>query len=129
MPQLVTMGAILKCSFGVAPSTLAILPLSMVNAGKKPVATIKDFAPVVNIMPFGMCMTPSNPQVAAATAAAQGVLTPMPCIPVITAPWIPGSPTILVGKVPALNSASTCMCAWGGLITITIPGQVTVNVM
>ena len=127
MPQLVTMGAILKCPFGVAPSSLTILPLSMVNAEKKPVATIMDYAPMGNIMPFGMCMTLSNPQVASATAAAQGVLTPMPCIPVTT-PWTPGSPTVMVGKVPALNSVSTCLCTWGGLITITMPGQVTVNV-
>jgi hypothetical protein len=34
----------------------------------------------------------------------------------------------MVGKVPALSSVSTCMCLWGGLITITAPGQFTVNV-
>jgi len=128
MPQLVTMGATLTCPFGVAPSSLAIIPSSMVNAEKKPAATIMNFTPMVNIMPFGMCMTPSNPQVAAATSAAMGVLTPMPCIPVVTAPWTPGSATIMVGKVPALSSVSTCMCLWGGLITITAPGQFTVNV-
>jgi hypothetical protein len=29
---------------------------------------------------------------------------------------------------PALSSTSKCMCAWGGVISITMPGQVTVNV-
>ena len=64
---------------------------------------------------------------AAATAAALGVLTPMPCIPVTTA-WVPGSATVLVGNMPALNSTSKCMCNWGGVIQVTYPGQVTTSI-
>jgi len=56
-----------------------------------------------------------------------GVLTPMPCVPV-TMPWAPGSPTCLIGGMPALNNTSKCMCAWGGVIQIGFPGQVTTNV-
>jgi hypothetical protein len=83
----------LMCSFGVAPSALTVVPKGRpVQAGGQMAATIQDFAPNVNIMPFGMCTTLSNPQVAAATSAALGVLTPQPCIPVTT-PWKPGSPT------------------------------------
>ena len=62
----------------------------------KPAANINDHIPMVNILPFGMCQSLANPMVAAATAAALGVLTPMPCIPVTPAPWVPGSPTDLV---------------------------------
>jgi uncharacterized Zn-binding protein involved in type VI secretion len=91
-------------------------------------ATIMDYQPMANIPPFGMCMTPSNPQVAAATAAALGVLTPQPCIPVTVAPWTPGSPTVMVNGQPALNSTCTCMCMWGGVITVSSPGQFTTNV-
>ncbi|WP_420249253.1 DUF4280 domain-containing protein, partial [Citrobacter sedlakii] len=58
-------------------------------------------------------------------AAALGVLTPMPCIPVTIAPWMPGSPTILVGGMPALTAQSKLMCNWGGVIQIVFPGQVT----
>jgi hypothetical protein len=38
-------------------------------------------------------------------------------------PWTPGSPTVLIGNIPALNSTSTLMCNWGGVIQITQSGQ------
>jgi len=126
MPQEVVSGALLMCSFGMAPSTLNVLPINQVMAGGTPAANIMDNKPMVNIMPFAMCISPANPSVAAATAAAMGVLTPMPCVPVIPAPWTPGAPTVLLGNLPALDNTSMCMCAWGGVIQITFPGQVTV---
>jgi hypothetical protein len=61
--------------------------------------------------------------VIAATAAALGVLTPMPCIPATTAPWTPGNPTVLIGNMPALNNGSKCLCTWAGIISILVPGQ------
>jgi hypothetical protein len=85
-----------------------------------------DHIPVLNVPTFGMCNSPSNPTVAAATAAAMGVLTPMPCVPVTPAPWTPGSPTVLIGNMPALNNSSKLMCTWGGVIQITSPGEFTV---
>ncbi len=91
-----------------------------------PVASIMDYAPVVNIPTFGMCITQSNPAVAAATAAALGVPTPAPCVPATAAPWIPTAPTVMVGTFPALCQGSTCMCSYGGVIQITVPGQFTV---
>ncbi|MCL2068830.1 MAG: DUF4280 domain-containing protein [Oscillospiraceae bacterium] len=74
-------------------------------------------------MPFGVCNSLSNPAVAAATAAALGVLTPQPCIPATAAPWAPGSTSVLIGGVPALESNSKLMCNWGGTIQVTSPGQ------
>lgn len=126
MPQLVTTGAMMMCTFGMAPSTLNVLPTNKTMAGA-PAATIMDCAPMVNIPPFGMCMSIANPTVAAATAAALGVLTPMPCIPV-TAPWTPGSATVMIGGMPALNNTSMCTCAWGGMIQIGFPGQVLTSI-
>ncbi len=120
-------GATLMCSFGAAPSALTVLPAARVMS-KMPMATIMDQVPMVNILPFGMCSSMSNPTVASATAAAMGVLTPMPCIPVITAPWAPGSPTILVGGKPCLTQTSKCMCAYGGVIQIQNPSTVNVQV-
>ena len=83
---------------------------------------------MVNILPFGMCNSIANRTVASATAAAMGVLTPMPCIPVTVAPWVPGSPTVLIGNMPALNNNSKLMCTWAGVIQITNPGQTQTQV-
>lgn len=127
MPQQVTMGAMMLCPFGLAPSSLIVIPKGEpVMASKQLAATILDNVPIANIPPFGMCTSPANPAVAAATAAALGVLTPMPCVPVLPAPWTPGNPTVLINGTPALNNTCTCMCMWGGVITITSPGQFTV---
>ena len=123
----VCMGALLQCSFGAAPSTLVVLPSNR-TLTQTPAATIMDHAPLVNIMPFGMCSSPANPVVAAATAAALGVLTPMPCVPATASPWVVGAPTVLIGNMPALNNSSKLMCNWGGVIQITNPGQTTVMI-
>src|SRR5579864_2660502 len=120
MPMHVCNGATLMCSFGMAPSTLVILPINRVITSNQPPATIMDYIPMVNIIPFGMCITPSNPAVAAATAAALGVLTPMPCIPVTTSPWIVGAVDVLEATFPTLDNISILMCMWGGVITITV---------
>ena len=119
-----TASASLLCSFGMAPSTLNVIPTSRVFVEGKPAATIRDMAPIVNMPPFGMCMSLTNPMVAAATAAALGVLTPMPCVPAPLGPWKPGAFKTLVGGAPALTAGSTCNCSWGGVITITFPGSV-----
>jgi len=118
----VCMGATLQCSFGAAPSSLVVLPQNRVMT-QVPDANIMDNKPLVNILPFGMCSSLANPTVAAATTAALGVLTPMPCVPVTPAPWAPGSPTTLIGNLPALNNTSKLMCVWGGVIQIVNPGQ------
>lgn len=128
MPIQVTTGAVLQCSFGAAPSTLQVLPTGRVMAGGVPAATIQDQAPIVNIPPFGMCSSIANPTVASATAAALGVLTPMPCVPATSAPWLPGAPTVLVGGMPALDNTCKLMCLWAGVIQIVSPGQASVLV-
>jgi hypothetical protein len=125
MAMQVCHGAVLQCSFGVAPSTLVVTPENRVMTGGVPAANIMDNIPMVNIQSFGMCMCPANPAVAAATTAALGVLTPMPCVPVTPGPWAPGAPTVLSGDMPALDNTSQLMCVWGGVIQIVSPGQVT----
>ena len=128
MPMQVCMGASMMCSFGLAPSSLVVLPKNKVFTDQMPDANIMDNIPMLNIMPFGMCISPANPSVAAATAAAMGVLTPMPCIPVTVAPWTPGAPTVLLGNMPTLDNTSKLMCTWAGVISFVTPGEVTVMV-
>jgi len=123
MAKQVVMGAMMQCTFGMAPSSLIVISQQQELSGGVLAATIMDHAPIANIPPFGMCTTPTNPVVASATAAALGVLTPMPCIPATATPWAPGSPTHLINNFPALNNTSKCMCTWGGVISITMPGQ------
>lgn len=103
---------------------LTVTSQQTVNMSCLPTATIMD-----NVCTsFGMCMSPANPTVAAATAAALGVLTPMPCVPMTPAPWMPGAPTVLVCKKPLLNNTSKLMCAYGGVIQINMTPAMTVKV-
>ena len=127
MGQQVCMGAMLKCSCGVAPGTLMVLPISRVLTAV-PDANIMDNKPMLNILPFGMCQSMMNPMVMVATIAAMGTLTPMPCIPMTFVPWLPGAPTVLLGNMPALNNSSKLLCLWGGMIAINAPGQFTAAV-
>jgi len=125
MPQHVCNGAVLACSFGLAPGQLTVLPVNRVMTSSQPAATIMDHQPLVNIAPFGLCMSIANPMVAAATAAAFGALTPQPCIPVTISPWVPGAPTVLLGHQPSLDNTCKLNCLWGGVIQVTVPGQFT----
>jgi uncharacterized Zn-binding protein involved in type VI secretion len=124
MPPNAVTGAMLLCSFGTAPSTLSTTPQSTVLIEGRPAAVVTNIVPGMNIPPFAMCTSLSNPTVAAATAAALGTLTPMPCVPVPVGPWQPGSPMTKISGQPALSAGSTCQCMWGGAISMTMPGAV-----
>lgn len=128
MAQQICQGATLMCSFGTTPCQLSVMPANRMNISQMSAATTLDSKPLVNMQSFGMCSAPSNPQVAAATAAAMGVPTPQPCLPVTSAPWTPGSTTVMIGGQAALTSTCQLMCNWGGVITVTNPGQQTVMV-
>src|SRR5215469_5412287 len=105
----VCMGALMQCSFGLAPTSLVVLPLNRTYTNQVPDANIMDHVPMVNIMPFGMCISLANPAVAAATSAAMGVLTPQPCIPATSSPWTPGSTTVTINEIPAIDSSCQCL--------------------
>lgn len=118
----VAMNAMCQCAFGAAPCSLIVTSQMQTISGAMPLATISD-----TILPtFGTCISTMNPTVAAVLSST-GVLTPQPCVPVITGTWIPGSPTVLIGGKPALNNSSKLMCAYG-VISIINPGVTTVMV-
>jgi hypothetical protein len=124
----VVAGATLQCSFGLMPSTLMVLPVNRVMFEGKPAANIADNVPMLNIMPFGLCTSLTNPITAAQTAAALGVLTPGTCTPATTAPWIPGAPMTMIANQPALTDSSVCMCAYGGVIKVNVTQTVKTTV-
>lgn len=126
MPELVTMGATLQCSMGLAPASLVVMPNRLKSSTGMPVANIDDHK-LANIATFGLCQSLSNPTVASATSSAGGVLTPMPCVPSITAPWMPGSAKVTIANRPALMKSDTCACAYAGTVTVASPGQVAVT--
>jgi hypothetical protein len=106
----------MMCTCGAAPSVLTVTSQVQCKVGNMLAATIMDFAPMVNVPPFGVCAT--------LTAAALGV--PTPCVPAPTGPWAPGSTSIAkIGNLPALLNTDKLTCGIGGVISIVNPGQMT----
>ncbi len=121
----VVAGASVLCPFGTTPASLAVTSQSTLLAEGKPVATIADTS-AANIPTCGMCSSLANPQVASATAAALGVLTPQPCIPVIAETWTAVQTKCIAGGKPCLTTGATAVCSYGGTLSIINPGQTTV---
>ena len=118
----VVTGASVMCPFGTSPATLTVTSQTFVLADGKPMATIAD-ASIANMPTFGMCSSLANPQVASATAAALGVLTPQPCVPAVAGTWIPTQMKCLAGGKPCLAGDATAICSYGGSLSIINPGQ------
>lgn len=122
----VTQTAMIQCSFGTNPCPLMATPGRMSSLSNMPKLNISDFAPMTCIGSFGMCSSPSNPAVISATAAAFGVFTPAPCVPVVTTPWMPGAATMMVDGMPALTNQCRNMCMWAGQISFSNTGQIPI---
>lgn len=121
-------GAVLSCTMGAGTGTLNVTSQMTATAEGKPIATIKDCGAMTNITPIGMCSSLANPQVAAATAAALGVLTPQPCVPSPIGTWQACKPSCKAGSTPCLVQGSAIQCAYAGTIQIVNSGQQKVNV-
>ena len=120
-------GAKMQCAFGDSSATLTVLPNKKILEDNQPAANIMDFTPMMNIPPFGKCITLSNPLVAAATAKNSGVLEPQPCIPIPIMPWTPGQSNVLMGNLPACLDTCRTTCMWGGMISITNAGESSIQ--
>lgn len=113
----------IKCTNGDKISTLTVFPDRTIWLTGEPQANISDHVSMKNIAPFGRCHTTAYPPTGAATAAAHGKLTPMPCVPNTPFPWMGGKNDVLLKGDPALLKSSKCKCIYGGTITITFDGQ------
>lgn len=126
MAVLVANGAQIMCDLGTTPSVLTVTPgpphVAAAPVPAVPLAAITDFVPLTNIMSFGMCNSPTNPAVIAATAAKSGAFTPAPCVPATADPWAPPQ-TAAVSADPTFDQTAICQCAWQGTITVVNPGQ------
>ncbi len=124
MGIVVVSGGKVQCTFGTTPANINATSQTVCLGCGKPIATIKDTTANINIGSFGLCTSLANPQVAAATAAALGVLTPQPCMLMAAGTWIPTKPTVIVGGTPCLTNDSQLICGNGmGTIVVTSPGQ------
>jgi hypothetical protein len=100
------------------------LPTVMTSA----TPALNESSATISVLPtFGMCTSQANPTVATATAAAMGVLTPMPCVPVFIPPWSGTSTTVNLAGLPAVNAMSSLKCSWGGTIKVTVTANQTVK--
>ncbi|QDU61956.1 hypothetical protein Pan216_28220 [Planctomycetes bacterium Pan216] len=97
------------CTFGTVPQPLMATTQTFRTINGSPVATINDGKALVNIISFGTCTK--------LTAQNNGV--PTPCMPVIPAPWTPGSTVDKVNGIPVLTQPSTLTCSVGGMITVS----------
>lgn len=116
-------GAMMKCTMGTSLAKLTVLPSRTVFLTGKPMANISDHISMVNLAPFGRCRSLGFPSTAAATAAAQGNLTPMPCMHNTPMAWNLGKDDYVIKGQPALLKSCTCQCMWGGTISLIDDGQ------
>ena len=116
-------GATMRCTMGTSQAKLTVLPDRTVNLTGKPMANISDHKTMVNLGAFGRCRSMGFPATASATAAAQGTLTPMPCMHNTPFPWMGGKMDYIIKGQPALLKSCKCQCMWGGTISITDDGQ------
>lgn len=118
----VVAGAVLSCSYGSQPSRLNMQMSHGVYVKGKPIMNVMDYIPNVNIMPFGSCGSMNNPAVAAATAA-HGLPQRVPCMPMVTMPWLGGKTDKSIDNYPSLLHDSTNMCMYCGQIRVEDDGQ------
>lgn len=116
-------GATMRCTMGTSQASLTVLPIRTVNLTGKPMANISDHLSFVNLGQFGRCRSLGFPATAAATAAAHGKLTPMPCVHNTPFPWMGGKNDYIIKGDPALLKSSKCQCMWGGTISLVNDGQ------
>lgn len=109
MPKdVVVNGASIHCTGSPQSSFLKVQATLQVKLNGANVGNIDHHKPVLNVLPFGLCMLQKgNP----------------PCMPATPAPWSPGEGTVPMGAKPILDIKSRLKCTHGGKITFLSSGQ------
>lgn len=129
MAKMCNSTTLISCSMALVPTPVPLTATpGTVQGVMQAAATVMDFKPMTNIPTFGMCNSPSDPAVIAATAAALGVHTPAPCVPKTTSPWTPGSTSVTIGGMAALMDSDKCMCTSQGQISVQTSMAPTVEI-
>ena len=111
-----TLGALHSCPMGTLPiMPLVVLPNTVMGLDL-PAATVLDNFIFLNMEPYITCKI--------LTAMALGV--PIPCIPLVSAPWIPGGITVMINDAVALDSFDSAQCVIGGKIEMFFSPAVTI---
>lgn len=110
------MTALCTCSMGLNPVPLVVTSCKTVLVENKPLATIMDNKPFVNLATFGTCKAIPTPA------------GPGPCTPALVMPWASGCPKVLIQNQPALSNSSKLNCSLGGIISIVNPGTVKTTI-
>lgn len=118
-------GDVFTCTEGMLSCKMNVTSQHEVTIQGKKIATKNDAA-INNLSGFGKCRTMQNPLVAAATAAANGVLQPQKCIPVFINGWN-NTKNAEINGISILNVNSVIKCVYGGRITVREIGQKKVN--
>lgn len=119
----VSNGATLQCTCGLGETRLVVGGLPVFHGRSlfpiASVATLLDCIPLVNIPPFQGCSASLNPQPPVGLLKA--------CVPVFPAPWQSLVPGILIPPSVALDSGALLFCAYGGIVRVLDPGEMTTN--
>ena len=117
MDKYVCEGDSVNCSMGSAPCKIKVVSNDKLFVENKKVATVNDYK-IPSISGFGMCKSMSNPKVEAATAAANGVLQPQPCEPVINSSWS-GNTKLCAKGIMAITDKSHNKCLYAGNLSVS----------
>ena len=110
---IVSSGNMCKCSFG--KFSIPLTSVNTVSIEKTPVITNTDTSKLIS---FGVCYSPANPAVQAAIVASLGQVKYAPCKSSIVTQWLNTKSTVLACGRPVCTSSSTCLCVFGGTISI-----------
>ncbi len=106
-------GAMIKCSGSLGGTyPLTILPKINIFMNDKPIGVLSNSKIGENISNFGMCKLTSNPSVSL------NQNKPFACKPVQISQWTSGISYFAAGDEKVISDKSTCMCSYGGLISI-----------